>query len=69
MRTAPALAAQTLKFSTSSQKSNVKRPILTDFMMNFGTTTQARCAGFYALAVKVAHPHITFMTAGSEDAW
>ncbi|TKC43260.1 hypothetical protein EI555_004648 [Monodon monoceros] len=42
MRTAPVLAAQTLKFSTSLQKSNAKRPILTDFTMNFGTMTQAR---------------------------
>ena len=68
MRTAPVLAAQTLKFSTSLQKSNAKRPILTDFTMNFGTMTQARCAGFYVLAVKVVDAHITFMTPGSEDA-
>ena len=68
MRTAPVLAAQTLKFLTSLQKSNAKRPILTDFTMNFGTMTQARCVCVYALGVKVADPHIPLMALGSEDA-
>lgn len=68
MRTALVLAALTLRFSTSLQKSSAKKPTLTDFTMSCGTTTQARCVYFYALAVEVADPHVTFMSLGSEDA-
>lgn len=65
MRTAPVRAAPTRRFSTSSQKSNARRPTPTDCTTSSGTMTRARCVCVLCPCCGAANPHAASLPPGS----